>query len=154
MAPKTSLALSFLASATLIASAVAAQPVAEGGRKFTTSLTGQAELAGGAATADPDGSGTAHVTVNHGQQRVCWDITVANLDTLTAAHIHRGAATATGGIVVTFFHFGSPIDLEGCTTSPLNRALLKELIQHPERFYVNIHTTVYPGGAIRGQLSK
>jgi hypothetical protein len=154
MAPKTSLALSFLASATLIASAVAAQPVAEGGRKFTTTLTGQAELTGGAATADLDGSGTARVTVNPGQQRVCWDITVANLDTLTAAHIHRASATATGGIVVTFFHFGDPVDLEGCTTTPLSRALLKEIMQTPQNFYVNVHTSVYPSGAIRGQLAK
>ena len=154
MVPSRKMALAFLAS-TAVAAAAFAQPVAEGGRKFVTALTGQAELTGGALVADMDGSGTAHVVVNHGQRRVCWDlVNLQNLDTLSAAHIHRGTAVESGGIVVTFFHFGQPIDLEGCTTAPLSRELLKEIIQHPERFYVNVHTTVFPGGAIRGQLGK
>jgi hypothetical protein len=31
-------------------------------------------------------------------------------------------------------------------------ALLDQLAQHPKRFYVNVHTGEFPGGAIRGQL--
>ena len=136
-----------------------AAPVAEGGRKFVTALTGQAEIAGGALTADMDGTGTAQVFVNHGQRRVCWNLTnLSNLDTLVAAHIHEAASNATGGIKISFFHFGEPIDLEGCTegtaTHPFDRARLKDIIQHPQNYYVNIHTSAYPGGAIRGQLSK
>ena len=153
MAPRIQLALSFLASGALIA-ATAAQPVAEGGRKFTVPMTGQAELTGGAATADMDGSGTALVYVNVGQRRVCWDIDVANLDPLVAAHIHAGTATATGAPVVTFFHFEEPVVTEGCTTTPLDRELLKQIIKHPENYYVNVHTTIFPGGAIRGQMAK
>jgi len=106
-----------------------------------------------------DGTGTAHVTVNVGQDRVCWDLqNLANLDTLIAAHIHQAPANAQGPIKISFFNFGEPIDLEGCTevpgtaTFPFDRARLEDIVQHPEGYYVNVHTSVFPGGAIRGQL--
>ena len=44
---------------------------ANGGRKFTTTLTGAAEVPG---PGDPDGSGTAKITLNYGQGEVCWEI--------------------------------------------------------------------------------
>jgi hypothetical protein len=155
MTPKLAIALSFTASAALIATAAVAQNVSEGGRKFTTELTGEAEVtaAGVPNQGDLDGTGTANVTVNVGQQRVCWDIDVDDIGPPQRGHIHRGAATTTGPIVVGFFE-PADIDLNGCTTTPLDRALLKEIIQHPERFYVNVHNTEFPAGALRGQLSK
>ncbi len=146
-------------SAAAAAGIAFAAPVAEGGRKFVTALTGQAELDGGALTADMDGRGTAQVFVNHGQRRVCWNLTnLANLDTLVAAHIHEAPSNASGPIRISFFHFGQPIDLEGCTEGtalhPFDRARLKDVIQNPQNYYVNIHTSAFTGGAIRGQLSK
>ena len=30
--------------------------------------------------------------------------------------------------------------------------LLSELLRHPERFYVNLHTSAFPNGSTRGQL--
>jgi hypothetical protein len=158
MKPEAKSAL-VLASAA-VAAAAFAQPVAEGGRKFVTALTGQAELDGGRLTADMDGTGIAHVTVNHGQGRVCWSLeNLANLDTLVAAHIHQGPINGQGGIRVNFFDFGQPIDLEGCVeagTTPhlFNRDRLRDILKNPEGYYVNIHTNVFPGGAIRGQLSR
>ncbi len=159
MTPNAKLALPFLASAA-VAAAAFAQPVAEGGRKFVTALTGQAELDGGRLTADMDGTGTANVTVNHGQGRVCWSLeNLANLDTLVAAHIHQGPINGQGPIRVNFFDFGQPIDLEGCVeagTSPhtFDRDRLRDSLKNPENYYVNIHTTAFTGGAIRGQLSR
>jgi hypothetical protein len=32
--------------------------------------------------------------------------------------------------------------------------LLREILQSPETFYVNVHPTDYPPGAIRGQLAR
>lgn len=142
-----------LGSAALITVAALAEPVADGGRKFTTTLSGAAECnsSGTCNLGDPDGTGTARITVNVGQRRVCWDIDTANLGTITRGHIHRAPAGTAGPIVVGFFE---ATDLNGCTTTELDRALLTDIIQHPQNYYVNVHTSDFPAGAIRGQLSK
>jgi len=155
MSPKAHLILSFTASATLIGAAVAA-PVTEGGRKFTVEMSGQQEVnadhpTGGAG--DPDGTGTADVIVNVGQQRICWDITVHNIADPMRAHIHHAPALQNGAIVVPFFE-ATNVDLNDCTTTLLDRDLLKDIIQHPQDYYVNVHNADFPGGAIRGQMSK
>ena len=149
------LAASLLGSATLIAVAALAEPVAEGGRKFTTTLTGAAECnAGGTCNlGDPDGTGTARITINVGQRRVCWDIDTAHLGTITRGHIHKAPAGVAGSIVVGFFE-ATAVDLNGCTTTDVDRRLLTDIIQHPQDYYVNVHTTDFAAGAIRGQLSK
>ena len=149
--------LTVTAAAALIGAGLA--PVSEGGRKFVKSLTGQPEIDAGALAADMDGRGVAHVTVNVGQNRVCWDLqNLANLDPLIASHIHNAPSTAAGPIKISFFHFGEPIDLEGCTEGttafPIDRALLTDVVAHPENYYVNVHTEAFPPGAIRGQLSR
>ena len=154
MSPFTKAAILIIGTASV---AVAA-PVAHGGRKFVVEMTGAAEIAGGALTADLDASGTALIYVNVGQRRVCWDFeNLTNIDagsTFIAAHIHRGAIDRTGLPVIHFFNPPTTNRLEGCTPSNQNRALLTEVLQNPERFYVNLHSNFYPGGAIRGQMSK
>ena len=151
------LLLSLIAS-TAAASAAFAQPVAEGGRKFTTSLTGLAECnaAGACDLGDSNGAGTAQIFVNVGQQRVCWNITVSNIDPPTRAHIHKGPVTGAGGIVVSFFETLATADLESCTstTTPVDRALLRDILQNPQDYYVNVHNAAFPSGAVRGQLRK
>lgn len=146
------IALSCAGTIALMGTAAIAQPVAEGGRKFTTELTGEAEFnANGPNAGDLDGTGTARVTVNPGQRRVCYEITVAGIAAPTRGHIHRGAVGTNGGIVVGFFEAGA-VDLENCVAT--TRALAIEIIQHPERFYVNVHNADFPAGALRGQLAK
>lgn len=141
------LGLSLLATATL-ANAALAQTVSSGGRPFSITLTGAAEVPG---PGDPDGSGTGKITLNHGQGRVCFKFAVSNVDNITAAHIHRGGTTVAGPVVVGLFSGG--FDNEGCTEN-VSRALIKEIMQFPGRFYVNIHSTAHPAGAIRAQLAK
>ena len=73
--------------------AIAAPALGEG-RPFSTTLTGAAEVPG---PGDPDASGTAFVSLNQGLGEVCFDLSWAGIDgTVTAAHIHVGAATVAG----------------------------------------------------------
>jgi hypothetical protein len=121
---------------------------ADGGRKFTTTLTGAAEVPG---PGDPDGSGTATITLNHGQGEVCWELTVSGIAPATAAHIHVGSADVAGPVVV---GLSAPTSgsSSGCAT--VDRDLIKAIIQNPEGYYVNVHNAEFPAGALRGQLSK
>jgi len=36
----------------------------------------------------------------------------------------------------------------------VTRALAQEIIRNPAAFYVNVHNTPFPGGAVRGQLGR
>ena len=135
--------------ATLAAAALAAlafpAAASEGGRPFTVQLTGAAERP---RPGDPDGSGTAVLRVNPGQGRICYTIAVSNIGTVVGAHIHRAPPTAAGPIVVPL----NPPVGEGCVA--VERALAMEIIRNPESFYVNVHTTEFKPGAVRGQLSR
>lgn len=120
----------------------------DGGRPITARMTGAAERPG---PGDADGTGTATFRINPGQSEVCYTLTVANIEAATLAHIHRAPPTAPGPIVV---HLNAPTNgsSSGCAT--VSRDLAKELIQTPEAFYVNVHNTPFPAGAVRGQLGK
>jgi hypothetical protein len=149
MAPKTTLALSFLASATLIASAAWAEHVREGGWVYTVTLTGAAEVPG---PGDPDGSGTYTLTVNPGQKRVCYDATIAGITAPTAAHIHKGSATVAGPV---FIGLGTPPLGTSSACFPATSRQLAQIIAKPQDYYVNVHTVpLYAAGAIRGQLAR
>ncbi|MCJ8156682.1 CHRD domain-containing protein [Sphingomonas sp. LaA6.9] len=135
-----------LAPVALAAGAVA--PAQQGGRPISVSMTGAAEVPG---PGDADGSGTASFRINPGQTQVCYELAVKNIETATAAHIHRGAPDVAGPVVV-------PLDAPASGTSKgcadIDRALAKELIQTPAAFYVNVHNAPHPAGAVRGQLGK
>jgi hypothetical protein len=129
--------------------------VAAGGRPFSTTLTGEAEVtaAGVPNQGDLDGEGTAHITLNQGEGEVCFEINVSGI-TLPAigAHIHVGASTTTGPVVVGL----TPPDADGSSSGCVSAdpELIKAIRQNPEGYYVNVHTTDYPAGAVRGQLGK
>ena len=131
-----------------LAAAATSSAARHGGRPITAQMTGAAERPG---PGDPDGSGTARFRVNPGQGRICYTLTVANIEPATAAHIHRAPATAAGPVVV---GLAAPTggSSEGC--ADVTRALAQEIIRNPGAFYVNVHNTPYPGGAVRGQLGR
>jgi hypothetical protein len=126
----------------------------DGGRPLSaTPLTGAQEVPG---PGDPDASGTADVVLNQGERTVCFTVTWANIDgTVTAGHIHRGAAGVAGPIVVPLFSgsFSGTDATSGCVQN-VAAALIKEIRKNPSAFYVNVHSDVFPAGAIRGQLSR
>ena len=155
------LGLTLLGSASLIATAASAETVSDGGRKFTTPMSGAEECSNATppvcGVGDPDGSATGSITVNVGQDRVCWEFTnVTNIGVPHRAHIHRAPAGTNGGIVVDFFNgvAGTQGPLTGCTTTPLSRDVLTDLIRNPSAYYLNLHNADFPAGAVRGQLEK
>ena len=124
---------------------------ANGGRPFTTILLGANEFPG---PGDPDGTGIAHLTLNYGLGEVCYDITVADI-TLPAigAHIHEGAAGTAGPIRVNFVPPDSTGHTSGCVQD-VPRDRIKDILHNPENYYVNVHSTQHPAGAVRGQLTR
>ncbi len=129
---------------------------ANGGRPLATDLSGAEEVPAGIG--DPDGTGTAELTLNAGQEEVCYELTWENLDgTVQRAHIHEAPAGVNGGITVSLFEgqsFSGTGSAEGCDLGNATREEIERILQDPSGFYVNIHDTVRPGGAIRGQLSR
>ena len=121
-------------------------------------LNGRNEVddAGVRGQGDPDGKGDAEVDVfrraSTGMVRLCWDIEVRNIGDATRAHIHAGAKGVNGPIVVAFFETGQPQAFEACTV--VDRDLAREIRSHPGDYYVNVHNTEFPAGAVRGQLER
>jgi hypothetical protein len=142
MLPMTALA------ALALAGGAAAQDDGEGGRPISVQMTGAAEKPG---PGDPDGSGTATFRINPGQSRICYTLSVSEIDPANAAHIHRGPSDEAGPPVVTL---DAPTEgsSEGC--ADVARELAQEIIRDPGAFYVNVHNEAFPGGAVRGQLSR
>lgn len=125
----------------------------ESGRRLSATLTGAAEVPG---PGDPDASGTASITLNQGQNKVCFDVSWADIDgTVFASHIHVGTADVAGPVVVTLFtgSFGGTDAVSGCAED-VDRDLMKAIRQDPSGYYVNVHSDVFPAGAVRGQLSR
>jgi hypothetical protein len=139
----------------LIMIAVLALPstVSAGGRPFSTTLTGEAEVtvAGVPNQGDLDGEGTAHITLNQGQSEICYELNVSGIAPALAAHIHVGASTTTGPVVVPL---DPPTDGSSSGCVSVNLELIKAIRQNPENYYVNVHNAEFMPGALRGQLSK
>lgn len=108
--------------------------------------------AGMAAAGDPDGSGAAAVTIDDTGQ-VCVSLMVVKLGTSTTAAIRQGTAGVRGGIIIALTPpiGGNPGNSNTCTRTivPSRLALLRE---KPNHFYIEIRTTEFPNGALRGQM--
>jgi CHRD domain len=119
-------------------------------------LSGTNEVPAG----DPDGTGLARVSIRPDEGTVCYRIKVKNLDAVTAAHIHVGAAGTNGGVVVDLAILTAETKATGNSTfysdciEGLDGTLLTSIKENRAGYYLNVHTTVYPDGAIRGQLAR
>lgn len=116
--------------------------------KLAAHLMGASETPAG----DPDGMGHAMVRVDPVKGQVCYDIMVENIGAATAAHIHKGAAGASGPPVVMLTKPGADGKVSACANAAADVA--KDIVANPAGYYVNVHTAEFGGGAIRGQLSK
>jgi CHRD domain len=118
------------------------------GRSLTGSLSGAAEIPG---PGDADGTGSFKVTLNPSRGQVCYELTVANIGTATAAHIHSGAADVAGPVVMML---KAPSNGSSKDCSTLDQDKITDIIKNPTSYYVNVHNSEFPNGAIRGQLGK
>lgn len=137
-----------VAAAATVTAATAASPGS--GAPLVTTLAGANEAP---PAADPQASGTALVRLNPGQGTVCFDISWSDVPgTVLHAHIHKAAAGVAGPIVIPLFNgsFAGTASDSGCVAAA--RDLIDAIIENPSGYYVNIHSTVYPAGAGRGQL--
>jgi hypothetical protein len=115
---------------------------------------------------EPNGASTSE-SMGHAQVKVYEDGTIEFFfsvnnksgETYTRSHIHKGPAGVNGPIHWDFLEAGNPVasisdqpsDLRG-VARPRAAAVLADLLANPSGYYVNVHSTVFPGGAMRGQL--
>ncbi|MCA1708689.1 MAG: CHRD domain-containing protein [Actinobacteria bacterium] len=115
-------------------------------------LNGQKEVApdGRKRAGDPDGKGSASAIYDEG--KLCYGLTVKNIGNPLGAHIHRGRRGKNGRIVVRLDppSKGDPGASSGCVK--VSERLARSIIENPDSFYWNVHTSEYPNGAIRGQV--
>ena len=131
-------------------------------------LDGRQEVAQGATsraiTGDPNGKGEVYVFgIDGDPTTLCYVLTADKIAELEqapgngrAAHIHMGAKGANGPVAVNLAwpQNGQAGDCltEGEAGKFTGVATVQEILTNPEAFYVNVHNTEFPNGAIRGQL--
>ncbi len=117
---------------------------------FTTQLRAANETTGSTSTA-----------TGHTQIRILRDDTLEfstrifnhAAETFVAGHLHTGGRLAAGAIVVPLFEgTAHSVDIVQAGSVTITAHLAADICRYPENYYVNYHTTAFPGGAIRGQL--
>jgi hypothetical protein len=148
-----------------------ATPTPAADPKFTATLLPSNEVPA-VTNADATGSGTVAITM-HNTKDAAGNITASTADftvTLTgfpagtplnAAHIHPGAAGVNGSPAWNLALVSGEVVLAtGSTTftksavTPTDVATAQAILNNPAGFYFNVHTTISPGGAARGQLVR
>lgn len=111
---------------------------------FKATLTGSEEVPANASTA------TGNTTLNYnGDTKIFTAITTYTGLNPTMGHIHLAVAGTNGPVIFPFTDLTSPITF---TSPALTEQQVTELFK--DSMYVNLHTTLHPGGEIRGQLKK
>ncbi len=92
-------------------------------------------------------SGHANLTVT---------LTVANLGApINNFHIHeKTSGSQSGPVIINLIGLGGVfINNKMTGTFPVTSDVAARMLANPSSFYVNVHTTQFPGGAIRGDLA-
>ena len=128
---------------------------------FRAHLSGDEEV----PPVDTRARGEVKISVNDAETQLHYELRIANIEDITQAHIHRGAAGEVGPVVVFLFGFiGEGVTRNGLLSAttrttadligPLEGQPLSALIDEIRsgNAYVNVHTAAIPTGEIRGQL--
>jgi hypothetical protein len=118
---------------------------------FTTELSSVNEVPGCPAGIQTGATGLATVSIGPAGDIRYRVVAAALPGPVVASHIHVGPAGVPGPVV-------QPLDLTGASEgvvaqgTAFNPGLAGAILFNPTNYYVNVHTTVCPAGAIRGQL--
>lgn len=108
--------------------------------------------------------GTASFRISNDSAMLMYAVTVSNIMNVAAAHIHIGAVGESGPPVADLFAgtrtgaYNGLLAQGSITADDLKGPLAGQTIASlgdlmaSGRAYVNVHTTAYPGGEIRGQI--
>jgi hypothetical protein len=138
---------------------------ANGRSTYVAHLSGGEEV----PSADTNATGQAIFRLSKDGDSLYYKLIVANIENVTMAHIHLAPAGVNGPVVVWLYPSAPPAQLipgrtngilmEGTITEAnlvglLAGQSLADLIANIEagNAYVNVHTSQYPGGEIRGQV--
>jgi hypothetical protein len=101
-----------------------------------------------------DASGLARFTLDRATGVLHYRVDVSDIDNITMAHIHRAPRGVNGGVIHWLFGNGQQVVFGPENPAGggvmLNAEHLVDLLT--EYSYVNVHTTEFPGGEIRGQI--
>jgi hypothetical protein len=112
--------------------------------RITAVLNGAQEVPPNPSTA----TGTGVAFLHEPDNRILYVVRTTGLMNVTAAHIHMAPAGANGGILEGLN--GGPNDYCGAS----RRLTAAELAAAKnDGLYFNVHTNVFPGGEIRGQMN-
>ena len=104
-------------------------------------------------------------TLSADDKSLTFKLIVANMENVTAAHIHLGDSATNGPVVVFLFHSETPVarqdgilsqgtvtasDFKGPLAGQAFSALINAVMDG--NAYVNVHSTQHPAGEIRGQV--
>lgn len=137
------------------ASAVAADAMPQA--VFNVTLRAENEP-NGASTSTSKGAAQV-IVLTDGTIEFLFTVNNKSGETYNRAHIHKAAAGINGPIHWDFLEAGNPVaslsdqpsQLRG-VARPRAAAVLADLLANPDQYYVNVHSTAFPGGAVRGQL--
>jgi hypothetical protein len=118
---------------------------------FSVPLT-SGEIPGGG---DPGGQGSAELTLSTQQQTACFSINWKGLkEQVTAFHLHAAGAGSEGPHWIDFFNDqrfpGADGKSSGCVPTTADK--IGAVIGNPAAYYLNVPSTAFPKGALRGQL--
>jgi CHRD domain len=137
--------IAMFAIAGIAATAVvaAAEPALAQVPQKQVTLVGSQEVPG-----PGDANGRGQFTWSLDGTTLCYLLSAKRIGTPFAAHIHKGKRGVSGPVVVTLL---TPKPASAtCTT--VSSGVADSLRVHPARWYVNVHSTALPAGAIRAQL--
>jgi hypothetical protein len=122
---------------------------------FVAMLSAENEVPGCAPGVESGARGVAIVQIDAETGEISYSVVATKLPGAIAgspgAHIHVGAPGEAGPVVAPLLLTGRErgVIAEGTLT---NAALAAAILADPASYYVNVHTTVCPDGAVRGQL--